>query len=78
MAASSDYDVVIVGAGLSGLYTARCLRRVNASLRILIVEGAPAIGGRVRCGATHHMSATLLTLCLIPRPPSPLPPNAAR
>ena len=58
MAASSEYDVVIVGAGLSGLYTAHCLRRVNASLRILIVEGAPAIGGRVRYdrprSATHN------------------------
>nr|XP_015199567.1 PREDICTED: probable flavin-containing monoamine oxidase A isoform X2 [Lepisosteus oculatus] len=39
-------DVVIVGAGLSGLTTARELLKRNAYLKILILEGKARIGGR--------------------------------
>lgn len=33
------WDVVVVGAGLSGLCTAHVLRKRNARLKILILEG---------------------------------------
>lgn len=33
------WDVVIVGAGLSGLSAAQTLRKRNGKLRILILEG---------------------------------------
>ncbi|XP_044030718.1 probable flavin-containing monoamine oxidase A isoform X1 [Siniperca chuatsi] len=40
------WDVVIVGAGLSGLSAAHLLRKRNAKLRILIAEGKDRVGGR--------------------------------
>ncbi|XP_045923323.1 probable flavin-containing monoamine oxidase A [Micropterus dolomieu] len=40
------WDVIIVGAGLSGLSAAHLLRKRNAKLRILIVEGKDRVGGR--------------------------------
>ncbi|KAM3600356.1 uncharacterized protein V6R79_021915 [Siganus canaliculatus] len=40
------WDVIIVGAGLSGLTAAHLLRKRNAELRILIVEGKDRVGGR--------------------------------
>ncbi|XP_076614835.1 putative flavin-containing monoamine oxidase A [Chaetodon auriga] len=39
-------DVIIVGAGLSGLSAAHLLRKRNANLRILILEGKDRVGGR--------------------------------
>jgi len=38
-------DVVVVGAGLAGLYAARCLRR--AGLDVVVVEARRRVGGRV-------------------------------
>uniref|UniRef100_A0A8C4EDU7 Amine oxidase n=1 Tax=Dicentrarchus labrax TaxID=13489 RepID=A0A8C4EDU7_DICLA len=40
------WDVIIVGAGLSGLSAAHLLKKRNAKLRILIVEGKDRVGGR--------------------------------
>ncbi|XP_049909125.1 probable flavin-containing monoamine oxidase A [Epinephelus moara] len=40
------WDVIIVGAGLSGLSAAHLLRKRNAKLRILILEGKDRVGGR--------------------------------
>ncbi|KAM4527547.1 putative flavin-containing monoamine oxidase A [Odontesthes bonariensis] len=40
------WDVVIVGAGLSGLSAAHLLRKRDAKLRILILEGKDRVGGR--------------------------------
>ncbi|CAB1318475.1 unnamed protein product [Coregonus sp. 'balchen'] len=40
------WDVVIVGAGLSGLSAAQTLRKRNGKLRILILEGKDRVGGR--------------------------------
>lgn len=37
--AEENWDVIIVGAGLSGLSAAHLLRKRNANLKILIVEG---------------------------------------
>ncbi|KAM7393180.1 hypothetical protein PAMA_008027 [Pampus argenteus] len=40
------WDVIIVGAGLSGLSAAHLLRKREAKLRILILEGKDRVGGR--------------------------------
>jgi monoamine oxidase len=45
------YDVVIVGAGLAGLYTALQLLKKDVSTRVLIVEKYGYLGGRM---VTHH------------------------
>ncbi|KAL0965547.1 hypothetical protein UPYG_G00282740 [Umbra pygmaea] len=44
--AEETWDVVIVGAGLSGLSAAQTLRKRNGKLRILILEGKERVGGR--------------------------------
>ncbi|XP_034048601.1 probable flavin-containing monoamine oxidase A [Thalassophryne amazonica] len=40
------WDIVIVGAGLSGLSAAHLLRKRDAKLRVLILEGKERVGGR--------------------------------
>lgn len=51
----TDYDVIIVGAGVSGLTAARVLKAANK--KILIIESSDGIGGRVR---TDHKDGFLL------------------
>jgi hypothetical protein len=41
------YDVIIVGAGMSGLTTARTLLDRNPGLKVVILEGRDRIGGRI-------------------------------
>ena len=48
MAASqlpSIYDVVIVGAGVSGIAAAHYLLKANPALSLLILEKGPGVGG---------------------------------
>nr|XP_020456675.1 probable flavin-containing monoamine oxidase A [Monopterus albus] len=40
------WDIIIVGAGLSGLSAAHLLRKKDAKLRILVLEGKGRVGGR--------------------------------
>ncbi|KAM8744266.1 putative flavin-containing monoamine oxidase A isoform 2-T2 [Acanthopagrus schlegelii] len=40
------WDVIVVGAGLSGLSAAHLLKKRNAALRVLILEGKDRVGGR--------------------------------
>nr|XP_019959072.1 PREDICTED: amine oxidase [flavin-containing] A-like isoform X1 [Paralichthys olivaceus] len=40
------WDVIVVGAGLSGLSAAHLLRKTDAKLEILILEGKDRVGGR--------------------------------
>uniref|UniRef100_A0A8C6UDY9 Amine oxidase n=1 Tax=Neogobius melanostomus TaxID=47308 RepID=A0A8C6UDY9_9GOBI len=42
------WDVIVVGAGLSGLTAAHWLRERNAKLKILILEGKDRVGGRTQ------------------------------
>jgi monoamine oxidase len=45
---TTGYDVIIVGAGMSGLTAAKELQRGNADTRVLILEATDRIGGRAR------------------------------
>lgn len=42
------YDVLIIGAGISGLATANDLKKRNPNLSILILEKSSRLGGRIR------------------------------
>jgi len=42
--AITDYDVIVIGAGLAGLETAALLAQQGA--RVLVLERRPVIGGR--------------------------------
>ena len=44
------YDIIIVGAGISSLYTAYKLIQQNPKLKILILEKNDYIGGRIKTG----------------------------
>ena len=45
------WDVVVVGAGLSGLRAAQLLREVSPNLRVRVVEASGRLGGRVQDAA---------------------------
>lgn len=45
-AKTTGYDVIIVGAGMSGLTAAKELRRGNPDIKVLILEATHRIGGR--------------------------------
>jgi flavin-dependent dehydrogenase len=50
MSASSDlaeqvYDVVIVGAGISGSYAAYTLKKQCKNIKVLIIEAKDRVGG---------------------------------
>ena len=41
------YDVIIIGGGISGLYSAYQLNKINPSLKVLLLESYKIFGGRV-------------------------------
>ncbi len=45
--AGADYDVVIIGAGISGMTAARLLGREGPGLKVLVLEARDRVGGRV-------------------------------
>ncbi len=47
-----QFDVVVVGAGLSGVVAARLLRQ--AGKRIAVLEGSPRVGGRLLTSVGEH------------------------
>jgi len=50
------YDVVIVGGGISGLYTAYRLLSSRPTLRVLLLEKSHQLGGRVWTFSDKHMT----------------------
>lgn len=54
------YDIVIVGAGAAGIFTAICAKEKNQALKVLILEKTNVllskvkISGGGRCNVTHH------------------------
>ena len=43
-------DVVVLGAGMSGIAAAQRLKELNRDLKLLVLEGTDRIGGRVKEG----------------------------
>lgn len=43
-----QFDIIILGGGIAGLYTSYKLQKSNKSLKILILEGKPYLGGRMK------------------------------
>lgn len=43
-----NFDVVVLGAGCSGLYAARTLKALNNKLKVLVIEANDYVGGRVK------------------------------
>lgn len=64
----SSYDVIVVGAGISGLYAANQLAAQHNNNKVLVLEATERIGGRVRVdqidkfapGAHLHVGAEFL------------------
>jgi protoporphyrinogen/coproporphyrinogen III oxidase len=42
-----NFDVIIVGAGISGLTTAWYLKQLNPNLRVCVLEGSSSAGGKI-------------------------------
>lgn len=55
------WDVVVVGAGLSGLSAAHLLRQRNARLKILILEGK----GQTLCWELPERAQHVAKLCVL-------------
>lgn len=53
----AEIDVLIVGAGLSGLVTAHQLLKKDSTLKVLIVERTSHIGGQIQSNFSHEMGA---------------------
>ena len=54
------YDFVIIGAGISGLYTNYLLKKTNIKRKILILESSNIIGGRILTDGKSSLGAKFL------------------
>lgn len=65
-------DVIVVGAGISGLAAAYALRRADPALRIVVLEGAGRIGGKLRTGEVGGLRVDLGAEAVLARRPEAL------
>ena len=60
--AATDFDVIVIGAGLSGLHAATTLE--NVGLRVLVLEAQRRVGGRIhsmrQLGGTAEAGGTYI------------------
>jgi monoamine oxidase len=52
----TDYDVIVIGAGVAGLAAAERLVSLDSDLKVLVLEARDRIGGRVH--SVRHQSST--------------------
>ena len=55
-------DVVVLGAGMSGIAAAQRLKELNRDLKVLVLEGTDRIGGRVKEGYYFQPSSSIIIL----------------
>ena len=82
-ATGEDYDLVVVGAGISGLTAAHVLRKERPNARILILENHDDFGGHAKRNEFTVDGRTLLVnggtmLISSPRPYGPVPSGIMR
>ena len=51
-------DVVVLGAGMSGIAAAQRLKELNKDLNVIVVEGCDRIGGRVKVSRNLALNST--------------------
>lgn len=55
LALSSDIDVLVVGAGLTGLVTAYKILQKDPQLKVLVIEASDRIGGQILTGSEGEL-----------------------
>lgn len=53
------HDVIVIGAGLSGLGAARMLQDDHAGIDVIVLEGSSIIGGRTKNKIIHNVTCEL-------------------
>jgi electron-transferring-flavoprotein dehydrogenase len=54
---SMDFDVVVVGAGPSGLSAAICVKQLNPDLTVCVLEKGSEVGAHILSGAVFESTA---------------------
>lgn len=54
------YDIIIIGAGISGLYSYHLLKKINSKYKLLILESSNRIGGKIYSEGKSILGAKFL------------------